>query len=51
MLKHREHHFTDPWAMSSKHVVCPHCSQGVRLKLTIHAIQVDDNRPVSAPTD
>ncbi|MDM8518709.1 hypothetical protein QUF64_01575 [Anaerolineales bacterium HSG6] len=37
--------------MPTKHIVCPHCSQGVRLKLTIHATQVDDNRPTSAPTD
>ncbi|MDM8520318.1 hypothetical protein QUF64_09750 [Anaerolineales bacterium HSG6] len=37
--------------MPSKRIVCPHCHQAVRLKLTVHASKVDDNRPVSAPTD
>ena len=41
------HQLTDQRVMPSKHVVCPHCSQSVRLRVTVQPIQPDDNRPVS----
>ena len=43
------HRLTDQQTtMPTKHIRCPHCEQGVRLRVTVQPIKADDNRSSSA---